>query len=55
MKRCKQCGSTETVILNDAYVRWDDETQEYEIHAVYDDTVEHCAECGDDEFVEESV
>lgn len=40
--KCKNCGSTE--ILRDAYARWDQETQEWVLHSIYDEAL--CVCCG---------
>lgn len=46
---CSTCGSTD--VRRDAYAEWNVQTQEWELHSVYDNFV--CEDCGGECSVDE--
>jgi hypothetical protein len=49
---CSHCGSTE--VLRDAYAEWDVETQQWELHSVFDNAICQSETCdGGETHIEE--
>lgn len=48
---CDDCGGTD--ILRDSYTYWNEETQDWETHSIYDDFI--CLHCGEVEISYETI